>query len=179
MASEQAPSRPSFLPHPLAADLSSFGANDTDSTRLPLIVAGPQSGADPWPRRVTPAAAADLAAGYPGLLFLRKPGSPVTSVVAAAPKLQPRLARSWRLQLVDLECCWLNHGAALPGLPGLLTLPPDRGSFQCAELWWPRQTPGSVSREATSSPFWTVVAPSPCPGPEEDDDTLLDFAPLA
>ncbi|KAH7980534.1 hypothetical protein HPB49_017015 [Dermacentor silvarum] len=33
MASEQAPSRPSFLPEPLAADLSSFGANDTDSTR--------------------------------------------------------------------------------------------------------------------------------------------------
>ncbi|KAH7933222.1 hypothetical protein HPB49_010402 [Dermacentor silvarum] len=34
MASEQAPSRPSFLPDPLAADLSSFGASDTDSTRF-------------------------------------------------------------------------------------------------------------------------------------------------
>ncbi|KAH7986049.1 hypothetical protein HPB49_026149 [Dermacentor silvarum] len=70
-------------------------------TRTPGIAVGAEcdaAGADPWPRRVTPAAAADLAAGYPGLLFLRNPGSPVTSVVAAAPKWQPRLARSWLLQ---------------------------------------------------------------------------------
>ncbi|KAH7965686.1 hypothetical protein HPB49_009811 [Dermacentor silvarum] len=220
MASEQAPSRPSFLPDLLAADLSPFGANDTSQAGNFLGTAGYAGGrscpspcvvqsapcawlhcatsladheagcpwsyhvsllptsrpADSWPRRVTPAAAADLAAGYPGLLFLRNPGSPVTSVVAAAPKWQPRLARSWLLQsggsrvlLAEPWCCpapsflgcRLFHLAGGPssvrnfgGQGKPLALCQEKRRLHLFGLLWPL-LPVLVLRK-TTTPSWTL-----------------------
>lgn len=121
-------------------------------------MAGPQSCADPWPRRVTPAFAADLAAGHPSLLFLLacNPESPVTSVVAAAPNWQPRRAHSWLLLsgspqalLAVPWCCPAPSFLCRPFL--LLAVGPS-----CVQNFGSQGKPLASYPVKTTTPSWTL-----------------------